>query len=476
MANYDINPLRVTVSDITIEKFGGKDKMSLMPQFVELTFYQSLFEPSISAELGINDQIGLFVNYPLTGEELITINYQQDSLIEYQSGYKKTLKFIIKGIRNILIDDRARSTLFVMDLVSPFYLQNARKVVSQWYNDRIELSALSLYNDYIGIDTGLLYDIYKPMNVENTIKVRDLIVPSLRPFQALQWLAKQAIAEQPENYFLFMFYEDIDSFNFVTMQSLIEKGLNNKTDLIDKKYKYYADNIISIKDPSGDPEEKLKLITNMIVNKRNSSVEKIVGGYYQNELFEINMLTKSYHSTPTELSETQRDTKFSLERWPLNTPDYIKYVKNANNVINSEYSNRIRYIINNWPEYNTGVKEGESNPMFRQKFGNTAKYLNALNQVDLTITVPANMDFKVGDVIWVDIPENHGFNNVSFDPYISGLFIVVEVKQVLGAGYQAATSLRIYKDGAFNSLLENSQYNVTYPSISSSGNKILGTV
>jgi len=70
------------------------------------------------------------------------------------------------------------------------------------------------------------------------------------------------------------------------------------------------------------------------------------------------------------------------------------------------------------------------------------------------------MDFKVGDVIWVDIPENHGFNNVSFDIYISGLFIVVEVKQVLGAGYQAATSLRIYKDGALNSLLADSEYNL----------------
>ena len=474
MANPDINPLKVTISDFTIEKFGGKDKMSLMPQFVEIVVYQSLFEPSISAEATINDQIGLFTNYPLTGEELITISYKQDSLVSYSGGYEKTLMFIIKGIKNIIIDDKARSSLFVMDLVSPFYLQNTRKVVSHWYNDKIELSALSLYNEYVGIDTATQFDLYKPFNVEPTKKVRDLIIPSLRPFQALQWLAKQAIAENPENYFLFLFYEDIDSFNFLTMQSLIEKGLKNKTNLRDKKYKYYSDNIISIKDPSDDPEEKLKLITSVIVNKRNSSIEKIVGGYYQNELFEINMLMKSYNSTPTELSEQDRDTKFSLERWPLNTPDYIKYVKNANNIVQSEYSNRIRYIINNWPE--TSAKDGETNPLFRLKFGNTAKYLNALNQVDLTITVPANMDFKVGDVIWVDIPENHGFNNVSFDLYLSGLFIVVEVKQVLGAGYKAATSLRIYKDGALNSLLENSEYNVSLPSISTSGNRILGTI
>jgi len=457
MANFEVNPLKVSITDITIEKFKGKDKMSLMPQFVEFIFYQSLFEPSVQGEILINDQIGLFTNYPLTGEELITISYKQESLTEYKGGYEKTLKFIIKNIRDITVGDRARSTMFILDLVSPFYLQNVRKVVSHWYNNKIELAALSLYNEYISIDTGLIYDTYKPLNVQPTIKVRDLIIPSLRPFQAIQWLAKQAIAENPKDYFLFLFYEDIDSFNFVTMQSLIEKGLKNKSNLIDKKYKYYSDNIITLANPNGDPEENLKLISNVIVNKRNSSIEKIVGGYFQNELFEINMLMKSYHSEPTELAEQQRDTNFSLERWPLNTPDYIKYVKN-DKTTTSEYSNRIRYIINNWPEIS--AKDGETNPSFNSKFGNTAKYLNALNQVDLTITVPANMDFKVGDVIWVDIPENHGFNNVSFDIYISGLFIVVEVKQVLGAGYQAATSLRIYKDGALNSLLADSEYNL----------------
>jgi hypothetical protein len=473
MANPEINPLQVTVSDITIEKFKGKDKMSLMPQFIEINIYQSLFEPAISAEIAINDQIGLFTNYPLTGEELVTITYKQNSISSATLNVEKTLKFIIKSIRNISVSDRARSTLFTIDLVSPFFLQNTRKYVSHYYNDLVEKSASDLYDEYVAADTQILYNIYKPLNTEPTRKVRDLIIPNLRPYQGIQWLAKQAIAADPANYFLYLFYEDLDSFNFLTIQSLIEKGLQQRSNLRDKKYRYISDNIIAIKDPTDDPDEKLRLITNIIVNKRNSSIEKIIGGYFQNELFEINMLTKSYNSTPTELSEQDRDAQFSLERWPLNTPDYINYVKNPRTT-NSEFSNRIRYIINNYPEY--AAKAGEENPAFKQKFGNTAKYLNALNQIDLTITVPANMEFKVGDVIWVDIPENHGFNDVSFDIYISGLFIVVEVKQVLASGYQAATSLRIYKDGALNSLLADSEYNVSTPIISSSGNKILGTI
>jgi len=87
--------------------------------------------------------------------------------------------------------------------------------------------------------------------------------------------------------------------------------------------------------------------------------------------------------------------------------------------------------------------------------------MNALNQIDLTITVPANMDLRAGQVIYCDLPENHGFNTVETDKYISGLFIISEVKQVIMQGSLAATTLRIYKDGYLNSLAESSLYNST---------------
>ena len=177
-----------------------------------------------------------------------------------------------------------------------------------------------------------------------------------------------------------------------------------------------------------------------------------------NELFEINMLQKAYASTPTELDETYQYDKNipSLGEHSLNTPGYIKYVKNEK--VEKEYSNRIRYIINNFPDVDG---EGMNQPSYRSKFGNVAKYMNALNQIDLTVTVPANMDLRAGQVIYCDLPENHGFNTVETDKYISGLFIISEVKQVIMQGSLAATTLRIYKDGYLNSLAESSLYNST---------------
>jgi hypothetical protein len=453
----NLNPLQIKIEDITITKFNGKDTMSILPQFVEFVLYQSIFEPALRAEMLINDQVGLFDNYPLTGEELVTIRYKSVDSARSSSSIDKRLRMIIKGVRDILIDDRARTRMYTIDLISPQYLQNVRKYVSHAYYERVEDMADKLYEEYIDTPTKEIFNITKPFKKEESLKIRSLVVPSLRPFQAIQWLAKHAVAKDYENHFLYLFYEDLDNYNFITLQQLVEDALPRRNELMNKKYKYISD--IEITRNSNfqrtEPDEEQRYITNIVNNKRYSSIEKIAGGYYQNELFEISLLQKAYNSTPTELKD-RNDNRFALGPYPLNTKEYIKYVKN--DVERTEYSNRIRYIINNYKDFDDG---GRSQPGYRYKFGNATKYMYALNQIDLTITIPANMSIKAGEIIYCDIPEIYGFQVQEKDKYLSGLFMVTEVKQVIGAGERAMTSLRINKDGYLNSLFENSLYDTS---------------
>jgi uncharacterized protein with NRDE domain len=70
------------------------------------------------------------------------------------------------------------------------------------------------------------------------------------------------------------------------------------------------------------------------------------------------------------------------------------------------------------------------------------------------------MQLKAGEIIYCDLPETHGFNIVETDKYMSGLYIITEVKQVVSQGNKAATTLRINKDGYFTNLFEKSLYNL----------------
>lgn len=450
MAN--LNPLEIQVVDVIIQKFNFSDKLSIMPQFIELSVYQSIFEPVIKAEMLINDSIGLFANYPFTGEELVTIRYRHLTSAVGGKDQEKEFRFIIRGVRDIAPSDRTRTVMFIIDLTSIEFLQNTRKLVSHAFNDRVEDMADQIYNEYIMEDTLTKYGSSKPFKKEESIKVRNMIVPNLRPFQSIQWLAKHAVAKNNEDHFTYLFYENTEGFNFVTIQQLIEDARKERSDLRSKPYKFIS-NVELTNRVGTDPDQDLRLITNIVFNKRFSSIEKIAGGYYQNELFEVSMVSKGYNSTPTEL-DPNKVGNYTLENFPLNTKEYIQYVKNKPE--GTEYANRVRYMINNWLDYE---EQNKNQPNYRLKFGNATKYMYALNQIDISITVPANMSLKAGQIIYCELPETHGFNDVQMDKYISGLFIISEVKQVLSAGNIAATTLRINKDGYLNSLFEQSLYN-----------------
>jgi hypothetical protein len=248
-----------------------------------------------------------------------------------------------------------------------------------------------------------------------------------------------------------LFYEDLEAFNFVTIQKLIKDARENSKAIENKPYTYVSDIEQGMKLSKDDPNDILYQITNIANNKRFSSIEKIAGGYYQNELFEISLLQKSFESTVKELSST-RGTNHLADN-PLNTESYINYVKNKK--VGTEYSNRIRYIVNNYEDLS---EQNKTQPSNRLKFGEATRYTYALNQIDYTITVPANMKLKAGQIIYCKLPEMHGFNDVQTDRYVSGFFIITEVKQVLGLGNRAATSLRLNKDGYTEKLEETSKY------------------
>ena len=443
MSDTALNPLAVNIEDIRMHKFKGGDEMSLLPQFVELTIYQSIFEPVIKAEMLINDNIGLFVNYPLTGEEVITITYNQNDV-------STTQNFIIRGIKNVTIGDRARSMMFAIELSSVEFLENTRKYVSQAYYGTLDDMAQQVYDEYIAQPTLQNFGINKPFVPEDAGVIRQLVVPNLRPFPALQWLAKHAVALNAEDRFLYLFFENLDGFNFVTIQKLIEDGKQQDSSL--DTFIYVANKEMLDNAQYQDPQIQSKIITNLIYNKRFSTVEKVSSGYFQNELFEISLLQKAYKSTPTEIKSGDKLT-YTLHENVVNTPNYIDYVKNP--AEGTEYSNRIRYIINNYRDFDS---EGSSQPEYRRKFGKATQNLIAMNQIDLTITVPANMKIKAGQIVKLKIPEIHGFNDVLDDPYLTGRFIVNEVKQVIGTSGRAATSMRVYKDSYTQAIEEKTKY------------------
>ena len=64
----------------------------------------------------------------------------------------------------------------------------------------------------------------KKINIDPTIVSQDLVIPNWTPFSAMNWLANRAISGSYKgaNY---LFYENKDGYNFVSLEGLFERGI-----------------------------------------------------------------------------------------------------------------------------------------------------------------------------------------------------------------------------------------------------------
>jgi hypothetical protein len=458
MSSVNNNPFNVKLVDVVITKFDGTDSMSIMPQVAEFTLYQSIFSALLKADIVVSDLIGLMNNYPLSTQELVQVELEQSGEAnpgEDTKTFTKVLKFVMTSIKEITISEDGRQQLYVMELASTEAFTNVKTIVSHAYNDNIEEMIKSVYNDYVVKEKPNP----KELKIfEDTKKIRKLVIPMLKPFDAIAWLCKFAISENPEKYYTHAFFETMENFTFKALQRpTFRDDIDDTAFARAAKEKYFfVSNLELVKNNQVLLDaliergfDETRSINYIKINKRYSALEKIVGGYFENDLVEINLLKNDYKITYKELKYKDYEFNTIKPGTGYNTEEYIQNIKDA--YTDPESSPRVRYLINNYDD--------ENQPSFRDKFGRSAQSFLAFQQVDISIAIPSNLLLRPGDLFYMEIPQFHGFNDNETDSYLTGFYIVSEIKSIMQQGGKSQTYLRLNRDSFEQNLELKHKYN-----------------
>lgn len=460
MESKIFNPFGVTIDDIILSKFSPTgeqvEPMSILPQVGEFVLYQSVFSPILKAQLAIYDAISLLNNYPMVGEETIEVVINQRGARYSTEIVNVSLKFIIVGITGIQYGETGRDQTYMMELHSVEAFENAKRKISKAYKS-------SPTNQYVtDILTNYLKTVKPIKFLEGTETDRSsidrvLVVPNLRPLSAITWLTKNAVPANPDEFHNYVFYETIDGtssrFNFKPFQKQVWKDSVDQAALTGSENHpyFYISNYESIKGSPGLLEDlarqgfaEERLIINLNINKRYSVIEKIIGGYFENEYVEIDMGQKMHQVTQTGVTERWK----SLYSNYLQTDQYINDVTGTS-VDESETSPRTKYAIFNYDK--------QQNPNYNLRWGKQEISKLATSQIDLSIDIHTNLQIVPGDLIYLNIPEQHGFNEVSNDRYINGHFYITEAKTVIRTTGETTMLLRVNKDSYFTPIVSTSR-------------------
>lgn len=415
--------------------------LNILPQVHEVVVYESIFSPVLSAEFTIYDYIGLFTNFPLTGEEVIVVDYRN---VADQTDRKWYMA--ITSIDNIVIEDKNRAAGYIISAMSIEGIANAHRTVQRAYQGTTPNIVKTLFDEWIVDGVRKFFPSYRAPNMiveNNETTPMAVVIPNMHPFAAIDMLQTLTYSEV-EGQYSYTFYQNANGFNFRTIQSLIDSQ-NARRFAFNNKYKYLSDELASsTADIDSQMRNEERVISNLTFNHRHSSIEKLSLGYFNNNLFEINIAQKSVNSRRSE-----RDEIKTISPHDFNTQAYKQWANQA--VEGEESSNRTRYALTTRPEHDALY------PVYRarERWGRDIISRTALAQVDLSIVIPGTNRFDCGDLFYLEIPEFHGFTNQNTDDLVSGYYLITEIKQIIRIGGFQSTVMRINKD-SYNSTVDRS--------------------
>jgi len=274
IGNFKIDKMRLTSSNINI---GGD---GTTPTFLDLTtsiwhelnLYEDIYSPVVSGDITITDTVGLIESFPIIGEEILDLSFSTEGVappsIPVSGGPtnptpSEAPKNIINRFRVYKLDppiqvtdtSRTIKLYFVTDSQFTNLLSKVRKTYPTSENIKF---TRTVSNDktytLADIARDIFYDFFikdkkplrqpttrKPFLVEPTRYKAEIVIPNWNPFKAISFLASKAVsANHDAKGANFVFYQTLQGFRFVSIETLMMGGFRRFTEkdenVVEKEY------------------------------------------------------------------------------------------------------------------------------------------------------------------------------------------------------------------------------------------------
>ena len=263
----------------------GMKTLDVKPMMVELSYYEDIFNNTISGKLLVADIQGLIEKCHMHGNEYIRISFAKDSDDDDCLYIDKMFRIFSISDRQKLNNGQAEG--YVINFCSDeLFLSEQYKISKSYPGRTIKEILIDILKNYLKAPE----DKFNEKNIQDTSGVYSFIIPNLKPFHAIEWLsqyAKPADTMQVGSDMIF-FENAKDGYVFSSMQALFSKDSTYR-------FKYGAKNL-----PKSDFECVDDFFFNVISYTYHKSFDVLKGihnGTFANRLLSLDILQHSYNVT-----------------------------------------------------------------------------------------------------------------------------------------------------------------------------------
>ena len=257
--------------------------LPLRNQLKELNYYEDIYSSTIYGELVLNDATNIISNLRLNGTEFIEFKFQKTT----NDNVSIERTFRVYKIGDRLTDASKNQESFIIYFCSEELMISERYRISKAYrNTPISMIVEDIFTNYLKL-TPMTVGMTRPTQaqtklyyIDPTLGIYDFILPNKKIFETIHWLS---LYSRPANFNPgadFLFFENINGYNFVSLQTLFSKDAF-------KSLYYNPQNIsIEIKDQAIN-------VIHMEVVKFFDVLEATSQGTFHNRVITIDPLTRN---------------------------------------------------------------------------------------------------------------------------------------------------------------------------------------
>jgi hypothetical protein len=193
---------------VVVTKNGDIDISAI---YEEISIYDSLFVPVMSGKILIKDSIGLSSKLLFDGSEALLMDIVKDPEASQPFNFKKAFRIYKQSERS---DNTMSSETYILSFVSDELIFSDQQRINQAYEMNYTNMVKNILANYLKVPENQLGGIY-----DETVGIRKVVIPNLRPLEAIEWCAKRSVDERQAP--CFMFYQNLTGYNFASLSKLL---------------------------------------------------------------------------------------------------------------------------------------------------------------------------------------------------------------------------------------------------------------
>ena len=405
-----------------------------------MSLTEDIFSNCLNGSLMVYDNQDIRSLLPLTGLERLAFKFETPGLPGYDMTEENGVPFHIYKVDTIRKDkSNDIGQFYKIYFCSPEMINNQITSVSRAYAGPIENGVKDIFrsNKYLNSK--------KKLSVEDTATNAKYVIPSLKPFKAINFLASQCRSGKYNNAG-YLFYENSQGFHFRSLESMLAMGgavarptrFNYMTQLVQVKD--------SKKDEVKDIQRRLQTVIHYEFGKQVDAIENIKNGLYANRLVVHDAFNKTIKTHDFNYKDNF-EKGFHLESVG-DEADSIKGILpdmqlNDTGKGLNEYPNAKKMVVTETSKVHNDYEFVPTSDTLPKITSQKTGYKN----MNMSLLVYGNTLLNCGDVINFTVPVMQPGEEVLPNPYTSGRYVIMAIKHTIAVTTQNHTMvLRCMKD------------------------------